>query len=87
MKKSLAKKANKVIEGGLGFIFWETMNGILLSRSVDPAEVAQITKQHRFGTIVCFAVFAISFVSVGLSVGLCLCMSVFIGFKGWSLSH
>lgn len=58
-------------------------NGRLLAQDVDDREILQITRQHRFGPLVYLAAFALSFVSVGLSVGLCLCLAVFFAFKGW----
>lgn len=90
-----AKVAGAVFAGtfvAISFAFkglWHhaSKNGRLLAQRVDPAEVEQISKQHRFGPIMYFAAFAVSFVSVGLSVGLCLCLAVFIGFKGWPTRH
>ncbi len=58
-------------------------NGRLLAENVDEREIQQITRQYRFGPVMYLAAFALSFVSVGLSVGLCLCMAVFFAFKGW----
>jgi uncharacterized membrane protein len=52
-------------------------------RSADSADVEQITKQLRFGPLMYLAAFAVSFVSVRLSVVFCLCLAMFIGFKGW----
>jgi uncharacterized membrane protein len=52
-------------------------------RSADSADVKQITKQLRFGPLMYLAAFAVSFVSVRLSVVFCLCLAMFIGFKGW----
>lgn len=52
-------------------------------RSADPADVEQITKQHRYAPILYMTAFAVSFVSTGMSAGLCLCLAVFFGFKGW----
>jgi uncharacterized membrane protein len=58
-------------------------NGRLLARNVDDREIRQITMQYRYGPLLYLAAFALSFVSVGLSVGLCLSLAVFFGFKGW----
>lgn len=55
----------------------------LLSRSIDLKDVEQITNQHRYAPILYFTAFAGSFVSTGMSAGLCLCLAVFFGFKGW----
>jgi len=58
-------------------------NGRLLAPNVDDREIRQITTQFRFGPLLYLAAFALSFASVGLSVGLCLCLAVFSGFQGW----
>jgi uncharacterized membrane protein len=58
-------------------------NGRLLARSIDLKDIEQITKQHRYGPILYFTAFAVSFVSTGMSAGLCLCLAVFFGYKGW----
>jgi uncharacterized membrane protein len=60
-----------------------TKNGRLLAQNVDEREIRQITMQYRYGPLMYLAAFALSFVSVGLSVGLCLCMAVFFAVKGW----
>lgn len=68
-----------------GLWHYASKNGRLLGlgRSADPADVEQITKQLRFGPLMYLAAFAVSFVSAGMSVGLCLCIAVYSGFKGW----
>ena len=58
-------------------------NGRLLAQNVDEREIRQITRQYQFGPLLYLAAFALSFVSVGLSVGLCLCLAVFFAVKGW----
>jgi uncharacterized membrane protein len=58
-------------------------NGRLLTKNVDDREIQQITMQYRYGPLLYLAAFALSFVSVFLSVGLCLCLAVFFAFKGW----
>ena len=58
-------------------------NGRLLAQNVNDREIRQITMQYRYGPLLYLAAFALSFVSVGLSVGLCLCLAVFFAFKGW----
>jgi uncharacterized membrane protein len=58
-------------------------NDRLLMRSIEPNDIEQITKQHQYGPILYFTAFAVSFVSAGMSAGLCLCLAVFFGFKGW----
>lgn len=57
--------------------------GRLLAENVDGREIRQITRQHRFGPLLYLAAFALSFASVGASVGLCLCLAFFFGFQGW----
>jgi TMEM175 potassium channel family protein len=58
-------------------------DGRLLARNANPENVKQVTNQHRYGPIMYLAAFALSFVSTGASVALCLCLAVFFGFKGW----
>ena len=58
-------------------------SGRLLARNVDDREIRQITMQYRYGPLMYLAAFALSFVSVGLSVGMCLCLAVFFAIKGW----
>jgi len=58
-------------------------NGRLLANNVDDREIRQITMQYRYAPLLYLAAFALSFLSVGLSVGLCLCLSVFFAVKGW----
>jgi uncharacterized membrane protein len=58
-------------------------NGRLLAQNVDDREIRQITMQYRYGPLLYLAAFALSFVSVGLSVGMCLCLAVFFAIKGW----
>jgi len=57
--------------------------GRLLAPNVDGREIVQITRQHRYGPLFYLAAFALSFASVTVSVGLCLGLAVFFGFKGW----
>jgi uncharacterized membrane protein len=60
-------------------------NGRLLANNVDDREIRQITMQYRYGPLLYLAAFTLSFVSVGLSVGLCLCLAVFFAVKGWPM--
>ena len=62
---------------------YASKNGRLLAQRVTPEDVDQITRQHQYGPLMYLMAFAISFLSVGLSVGVCLCLAVYIGFKGW----
>ena len=68
-----------------GLWHYASVNGRLLGqgRRADAADIEQITKQLRFGPVMYFAAFAASFLSGALSVGSCLCLAVFFGFKGW----
>jgi len=86
-----AKTAGAVFVGtyvAIAFAFkglWHhaTKNGRLLAENVDDREIQQITRQFKFGPLMYLAAFALSFVSVVMSVGLCLCLAVFSGFQGW----
>jgi uncharacterized membrane protein len=60
-------------------------NGRLLAPGVDKREIIQINRQYRYGPLLYLVAFAISFVSVGLSVAVCLCLAVFLAFKGWPM--
>lgn len=62
---------------------YASKNGRLLGQHVAPTDVDQITRQHRYGPLLYSMAFVLSFLSVGLSVGVCLCLAVFFGFKGW----
>jgi uncharacterized membrane protein len=85
------KMAGAVFAGtyvAIAFAFkglWQyaSKNGRLLAQNVDDREIQQISKQYRYGPLLYLAAFALSFVSVGLSVGVCLCLAVFSGFQGW----
>lgn len=88
---SEAKVAGAVFVGTLvaiamtfkGLWRYAAKNGRLLARTIDREDIEQITRQHRYGPIMYFAAFAVSFVSTGMSVGLCLFLAIFFGFKGW----
>jgi uncharacterized membrane protein len=92
---SQARVAGAVYAGtyvGIAFAFkgmWHhaSKNGRLLAQNVDDKEIRQISLQYRYGPPFYLAAFALSFVSVGLSVGLCLCLAVFFAFKGWPTIH
>jgi uncharacterized membrane protein len=92
---SQARVAGAVFAGtyvGIAFAFkgiWHhaSKNGRLLAQNVDKKEIRQITLQYRYGPPMYLAAFALSFVSVGLSVALCLCLAVFFAFKGWPTIH
>jgi uncharacterized membrane protein len=59
----------------------------LLAHNIDPDDVRQINNRLRYGPLIYLVPFAVSFVSPGVSVGLCLCLAIFIGFKGWPTRH
>ncbi|MDA8175002.1 MAG: hypothetical protein M0018_10520 [Nitrospiraceae bacterium] len=62
---------------------YASKNGRLLGQRAAAADVEQITRQHKYGPLMYSAAFALSFVSIGLSVGVCLCLAVYLGLKGW----
>lgn len=62
---------------------YASKNGRLLAQKIPSEDVAQITTQHQYGPMMYSVAFVISFLSVGLSVGACLCLAVYFGFKGW----
>jgi hypothetical protein len=88
---SQGKVAGAVYAGtyvGIAFAFkgmWHhaSRDGRLLARNVDCTEIRQITLQYRYGPPLYLVAFALSFVSVGMSVVLCLCLAVFFASKGW----
>lgn len=59
----------------------------LLKPDIDRGQLAQITKQYRFGPLLYLVAFAVSFWSAGLSVVLCLCLALFLGFAGWPVGR
>lgn len=62
---------------------YATKQNRLLARNIDQHDIEQITRQLRFGPLLYLVPFAVSLVSAKLSVTICLCLAVFIGFKGW----
>jgi len=88
---SQGKVAGAVYAGtyvGIAFAFkgmWHhaSRGGGLLAHNVDCKEIRQITLQYRYGPPLYLVAFALSFVSVGMSVVLCLCLAVFFASKGW----
>jgi uncharacterized membrane protein len=58
-------------------------SGGLLAEGFTRADVAQITRQHRYAPLAYLAALALSFASARLSAGLCLCVAVYFGFRGW----
>jgi uncharacterized membrane protein len=51
--------------------------GRLLARNYDPAAVAAITRQYRVGPLLYTAAFALAFLNVAASIGLCFALAVF----------
>lgn len=92
---SQAKVAGAVFAGtyvGIAFAFkgmWHhaSKNSRLLAPNVDYQEIRQITLQYRYGPLLYLAAFALSFLSVGLSVGMCSALAVYFAFKGWPTIH
>lgn len=86
-----AKIAGMVFAGTLvaialafkGLWRYASKNNRLLAERVAQKDIDQITRQHQYGPVMYSAAFACSFLSVGLSVGVCLCLAVYFGFKGW----
>src|SRR5512146_1893731 len=66
-----------------GLWHYASKNGRLLGQHVAPADIDQITRQHQSGPVMYSVAFVLSFLSVTLSVGLCLFLAVYFGFKGW----
>jgi hypothetical protein len=62
---------------------YSSKNGKLLAQSVASKDVVQITRQHQYGPLMYSVAFAISFLTVGSSVGVCLCLAEYFGLKGW----
>jgi uncharacterized membrane protein len=58
-------------------------NGRLLAEEIDPVDVEQITRQHRYAPIGYLAALAVSLGSAGIGAGFCLCLAVYFGFRGW----
>jgi uncharacterized membrane protein len=92
---SQARVAGAVFAGtyvGIAFAFkgmWHhaARNGRLLALNVDYQEIRQITLQYRYGPLLYLAAFVLSFLSVGLSVGMCLCLAIYFAIKGWPTIH
>ncbi len=65
---------------------WRHASARLLSADATSAkkdEAMQITKQYRFGPVLYFGAFGVSFVSEGWSVALCLLLALFFALRGW----
>lgn len=66
-----------------GLWHYASKDGRLLTQSIHQDDIEQINKRLRFGPLLYLGPFAVSFVSPKLSVGLCLCLAVVLGTKGW----
>jgi uncharacterized membrane protein len=66
-----------------GLWSYSSQNGRLLVQSINNDDIELINKRLRFAPLMYLVPFAVSFVSPKLSVGLCLCLAVVLGFKGW----
>lgn len=66
-----------------GLWHYASKDGRLLTQSIHHDDIEQINKRLRFGPYLYLGPFAVSFVSPKLSVGLCLCLAVVLGAKGW----
>jgi len=62
-------------------------DGRLLVRSADSAEVKKIAKQYRWGPLLYLMALAVSFLSAGLSVALCLCLAIGFALQGGPIRH
>lgn len=58
-------------------------NGNLLAQNIHPDDIEQINKRLRFSPLLYLGPFVIAFVAPKVSVGLCLCLAVVLGSKGW----
>jgi len=56
---------------------YASSRGRLLARNYDPAAVDAIARQYRFGPLFYVAAFALAFVNVAASVGLCFALAVY----------
>ncbi|WP_024297610.1 TMEM175 family protein [Methylomicrobium lacus] len=69
-------------------MLWRYASKRLLSTNstrVKKDEAAQITKQYRFGPLLYFAIFGLSFVSETLSLALCLMLALLFALGGWPI--
>lgn len=64
-----------------------SQSGRLLAQGAKQEDVKEITKQYRFGSPLYLTALVLSFVSVWLSVGLCIVLAVFFAFRGLSLKR
>jgi uncharacterized membrane protein len=90
MDKSAANAAAAVYSG-VGLIIalaftalWQyaIRGGRLLTPGFREREVADLSRQYRYGPLAYATAFAVSFVSAAASIGLCLAMVVFFAFLG-----
>jgi uncharacterized membrane protein len=58
-------------------------NGNLLAQNIHSDDIDQINNRLRFAPLLYLGPFAIAFIAPKVSVGLCLCLAVVLGAKGW----
>ena len=58
-------------------------SGNLLAQNIHQDDIEQINKRLRFAPLLYLGPFAVAFVAPKVSVGLCLCLAVVLGAKGW----
>lgn len=58
-------------------------NNNLLAQNIHPDDIEQINKRLRFAPLLYLGPFAVAFVAPKVSVGLCLCLAIVLGSKGW----
>lgn len=66
-----------------GLWHYASNKGRLLGPNIHQDDIEQINKRLRYAPLLYMVPFAVAFVSPKLSVGLCLCLAVFLGTKGW----
>ena len=65
---------------------WAATGGRLLARDADPADVARITSQYRFGPLLYLAAFGLAFLNPWLSLALNAALGVYFAFTGYITS-
>lgn len=66
-----------------GLWHYASKSGNLLAQNIHQDDIEQINKRFRFGPLLYMGPFVVAFVSPKMSVGLCLCLAVVLGAKGW----
>jgi len=95
MDKSAANAAAAVYSG-MGLLIALAFTGVwryavgggrLLTPGVREQEVAEMSRQYRYGPLAYAAAFGVSFVSGAASIGICLALVVFFAFRGLTRSR